>query len=170
MAKPRGKLFVDKAVQGALVKRLILHWIAFFGITLCLLAALDFLLGDPNRSITQCLADTWEKHAVIVLVLVALVPAFVYDTLRLSHRFAGPIFRLRSSLKQLALGEDVAPMRFRETDFWAELADDFNQVADMVRREDAGNYESVEVAESEAVYVPSITTNAATASPVGTES
>lgn len=132
MKKPRGKLFVDSAVQGALVKRLVLHWIMFFCICVLGLFALECFLGDPSRSMGERAAAVWTKHAAVILILLALIPTFIYDTIKLSHRFAGPIFRLRTSIKKLAQGETVKPLKFREQDFWAELAEDFNQVASRV--------------------------------------
>ncbi len=48
--------------------------------------------------------------------------------MRLSNRFAGPMLRLRRSLRALGRGEYVEPLEFRGADFWQEFADDFNSV------------------------------------------
>ena len=58
-----------------------------------------------------------------------LLPAVIFDLLRLSNRFAGPMFRLRRSMHDLAQGRPVAAVRFRHADFWQEFADDFNTIA-----------------------------------------
>ncbi len=61
-------------------------------------------------------------------VMFLLMPVFLRDTLKMSNRFAGPMYRLRIALKKMA-GEDVpAPIKFRDGDFWQEAADDFNTV------------------------------------------
>jgi nitrate/nitrite-specific signal transduction histidine kinase len=62
------------------------------------------------------------------------VPATLLDFLRLSHRWVGPIYRLRTSLQALNPGEAVKPLAFRDGDFWQELAGDFNQMADELKR------------------------------------
>jgi nitrogen fixation/metabolism regulation signal transduction histidine kinase len=67
------------------------------------------------------------------LVLFFMLPAFIVDTIKLSHRFAGPIFRLRGVFRSLASGEKYQPLRFREMDFWQELADDFNRMVERLR-------------------------------------
>ena len=55
-----------------------------------------------------------------------LLPVFILDTIKLSHRFAGPIYRLRNTIRSLAQGEEFRPLKFREVDFWQSLAEDFN--------------------------------------------
>jgi len=58
--------------------------------------------------------------------VIALFPVFAYDSIKLSHRFVGPIMRLRRVLRQAALGEHVPPLQFRQDDFWQDLAGSFN--------------------------------------------
>jgi hypothetical protein len=52
------------------------------------------------------------------------------DILLTTSRFAGPIYRLRSSMRALAAGEQVAPLRFPKDDFWETVAQEFNAVAE----------------------------------------
>jgi hypothetical protein len=67
------------------------------------------------------------------------MPMFLRDTMKLSNRFAGPMFRLRTSLRGLVSGEQHLPIKFREEDFWQEAARDFNQVLERVERLQAEN-------------------------------
>jgi nitrogen fixation/metabolism regulation signal transduction histidine kinase len=55
-----------------------------------------------------------------------LLPVFVIDAVKLSHRFAGPIFSLKRTIRGVAAGETPRKVKFREGDFWKELADDYN--------------------------------------------
>lgn len=126
MAKSRGKLFVDSVVQGALVKRLIAHWLTFFSISLLCLFAMESMLGDPSATLGNRVSTMWQKYGVMILIMFATLPMFVYDTIKLSHRFAGPIYRLRTTFKTLANGEPAANIKFREQDFWTDMATDFN--------------------------------------------
>ena len=58
-----------------------------------------------------------------------LLPGVIFDLVRLSNRFAGPMFRLRRSMHDLAQGKPVDAVHFRHGDFWQEFADDFNTIA-----------------------------------------
>ena len=49
--------------------------------------------------------------------------------MKLSNRFAGPVMRLRESINSLAQGEPVKELTFRDNDFWRELSEDFNRIA-----------------------------------------
>ncbi len=132
MAHTRGKLFVDKTVQGAIAKRIVLHWCVFFLLAVLSLIALEYFMGDPSLTLGGHLAAIWSKYAFFLLLMLAIVPSFVYDTLKLSNRFAGPILRLKDSIRRLAEGEQVTELQFRDNDFWSELSQDFNRVVQRV--------------------------------------
>ena len=53
--------------------------------------------------------------------MVFLLPVFVVDTIKISHRFAGPIFSLRRTMREVAEGKPPRKLKFREGDFWHEL-------------------------------------------------
>lgn len=129
MSNKRGKVYVDRYVQGALARRLLVHWCVFFLVTLLSLFASEYFLGDPNLTATEHLGKLWSQYAFFILLMLAIVPTFIYDTMKLSNRFAGPILRLQNSIKKLADGEPVPDIKFREHDFWLELGDDFNRLS-----------------------------------------
>jgi magnesium-transporting ATPase (P-type) len=133
MANKRVKLFVDRPVQGALARRILVHWCILFGLSLISLFTLEFFLGDPNLTFGGQLQVLWSKYAFFILLMIAIVPTFIYDTVKLSNRFAGPILRLRESIRDLAKGDQVADLKFREDDFWLELSEDFNRVAHRIK-------------------------------------
>lgn len=123
----RGKEYVDPQVQGALWRRLVVHWLAFTGIVALLVLALEWM-NDPLSGLPQVASNAWNAYGPLLLVLVFLMPVFVYDSIRLSHRFAGPVFRLRQVIKKLALGDTSDRLEFRDNDFWKEIAEDMNSV------------------------------------------
>ncbi len=129
MSYKRGKVYVDSLVQGALARRIVAHWCSFFALSLISLGALELFLGDPTLTLQGHLAVLWSKYAFFVILMVAILPTFVYDSMKLSNRFVGPILRLRESIGALAKGEKVGELKFRDNDFWRELSDDFNAVA-----------------------------------------
>ncbi len=121
----RKKTFVDPKVQGALVRRLVLHWCTFITVAAVVAFALQ-VLSNPFRPVREQLQQVWWTHGPFLLVLVFLLPAFIVDTIKLSHRFAGPIYRLRQTIRSLSQGGKYTPMKFRDFDFWQGLAEDFN--------------------------------------------
>ena len=125
----RKKVYVDAPVQGALAARIVMHWGIFFSLMTVSLFTLEWFLSGTQRSVGEHIGEIWNKYAFFFLLMLAVLPTFIYDTVKLSHRFAGPIMRLRDGLKQLADGEQVRPIKFRENDFWRDMSDDFNRVA-----------------------------------------
>ena len=55
-----------------------------------------------------------------------LLPVFVVDSIKLSHRFAGPIYSLRRAIRDIAQGKPARKLKFRRHDFWHEIAEDYN--------------------------------------------
>jgi len=137
MSKPkrrqRKQNFIDGHVQGALLRRIVLHWIAFFVVAAVSIILLQALLGDPTQSITQRMQKETGNFTFMGIVMLALFPAFMLDTIRFSNRFVGPIARVRRHLRQLGKG-NIERCSFRANDFWSELAGEFNQAAERVER------------------------------------
>ena len=124
----RKRFLVDYRVQGALVVRVVLYWLT------CLLTVILLLLGwrmaaGPVRPLNVQLRELWSLFEPVAVASLLLLPVVIFDLLRVSNRFAGPMFRLRRSLHELAQGKPVATVQFRQSDFWQEFADDFNTVA-----------------------------------------
>lgn len=133
----RSVTFVDRQVQGALVRRIVMHWFAFIVVSLVSVTIMQVLVGDPNLTLSEHFRDAWSRYALFGAVLVALLPAFLLDSLKLSNRFAGPIMRLRRALRQVADGETVDELKFRDGDFWREIATDFNRATARLQQPEA---------------------------------
>jgi hypothetical protein len=125
----RSQKFVDAKVQGALARRIIFHWFVFvvvaWGVTLFLQ-----LLSDPFQPVVDNFRNMWTTQGPLMLVMVFLLPVFVLDTVKLSHRFAGPVISLRRAMREIAEGKPARKIQFRKHDFWHGLADDYNAIAD----------------------------------------
>ncbi len=131
--KMRKQHWVDSRVQGTLVRRLLLHWCAFFAVTLMCVAVMQLLLGDPNKTIVERMSSPGSGLMLMSVIMLALFPAFALDTIRFSNRFVGPIARLRRNMRDLASGERVPALAFRDNDFWTEVAEEFNAVCRRVQ-------------------------------------
>jgi len=129
----RKRFFVDYRVQGALIVRIVLYWL------MCLVTIMLLLLGwgmiaDPIRSWNTQLAELWTLYGPAAVASLLVLPVVIFDLLRLSNRFAGPMFRLRRSLHDLAQGKSVPLVRIRQGDFWRKFAEDFNTVVALTKR------------------------------------
>jgi hypothetical protein len=122
--KPR---LVDPEVQAGLVIRVILYWIlCVIGIALILLCGR--LVSDPPRPLYAHLYEMRFYYTPALIASFLLLPLVLIDVIRFTHRFAGPLVRLRRAMRKLAKGEPVEPIEFRSTDLWIGLADEFNAV------------------------------------------
>jgi hypothetical protein len=147
--KSRGRLYVDKDVQRALVVQLVRHWALFVAVLTGILLALDSLAA-PQQSFGDHFRALWNRHAPLLVTIVALFPVFVYDSFKLSNRFAGPILRLRKRMQEAAAGEPVEPLQFRPGDYWQDLAENFNVLAERLEANDRGRHKQGQAAGEEA--------------------
>ncbi|WP_201743765.1 hypothetical protein [Roseiconus nitratireducens] len=146
----RSKTLIDTEVQGNLLRKVAAHWVVFFLCNTIALTAWTRLFTDPSASWGETLVTTFREFLPFFVVTASLIPAFAWDTLKLSHRFVGPILRLRRTLKDLKSGRSVPPLKFRDSDFWQELASDFNDVMRLKDAEIAEATSRSEEAESHA--------------------
>ena len=79
--------------------------------------------------------DMWFHYGPALVASLILLPMVIIDIIRTSNRFCGPLLRLRRSMRALAQGERVEPIRFRKGDFWGEFAEEFNAVVARVQGE-----------------------------------
>jgi len=130
----RKHLFIDPKVQGALVSRVVLYWVACL-ITITLMLLCWRIITGPARMFYTHFNDMWFFYGPALIASFLLLPLVVVDIIRLSNRFAGPLLRLRRCMRELARGEYVEPIEFRDDDFWHEMADEFNNVLKRVQGE-----------------------------------
>lgn len=97
--------------------------------------------------------------------LMLLGPLFAYDLLKLSNRFAGPVFRLRREMQRLVRNESEVPISFRDDDYWHDVGTHFNAIRDELMDLRAENAvlkaNAAAVPESEAVTSEPVTSEPA---------
>ena len=125
----RKKYFVDRSVQGTLLLHIVAHWAVFLFAAGLFVLFVELLAGNP-RDVGK---NFLHRSGPTLLALLALAPLFLRDLCKLSHRFAGPMVRLRRAMRDLADGREVSPIHFRENDFWKDVASDFNRVVKRVQ-------------------------------------
>ncbi len=101
-----------------------------FAVLLTLL--MSGLLVDDYGSALRAISTAGERINISVLtalavqILVSGVLVFIF-TLWFSHRISGPLFRLRSTMQELADGRPTVEVVFREGDFLKTVAGIFNR-------------------------------------------
>ncbi len=124
----RSRILVDPKVQWSIAGRILCHWVMF----LVCLVSISAMVRIMAAAGDQPFADAWRAAAVaqvpILCVMFLLLPVFLRDTLKMSNRFAGPMYRLRTALRALSEKQSISPIKFRTGDFWLEAASDFNTV------------------------------------------
>jgi hypothetical protein len=129
----RSQLLADLPVQGSIIAWMVFYW----GASLLMLFGLLFfwtLLTGPARMSWMTVDHVWFKYGAVFVAAALLLPLIVWDMLKLTNRFAGPVRRLRNYLHQLAEGKPVPPLHFRKGDYWHDLANDFNRVVERIEQ------------------------------------
>ena len=62
----------------------------------------------------------------MLLCVVVLIPFFAWDALRFSLRVAGPIYRIRATIKALEEGRTLKPVKLRQGDYLQDVIDELN--------------------------------------------
>lgn len=129
----RRQIFCDREVQSALMLRVVMYWL-FCLLTITLMLVCWNVITGPPRRFLPIATELYQRYAPAMVASLLVLPIVMVDVVRLSNRFVGPIKRLRDGMTALAEGEEVRPMKFRDHDFWASLADLFNSIALRTRR------------------------------------
>lgn len=137
--KKRTKIFVDSSVQGSLAGRVSIHWICFFAIMI----ALQFLttwMVNPMLTRGELFTTVVQNNGLFLIAIVLLLPSFIYDTVRLSNRFAGPMVRLKNAFEEVADTGELKEIQFRKGDFWMDIAKNYNAMIRSLKKNQASNF------------------------------
>jgi hypothetical protein len=110
------------------------YWLMFVSGMFCLLAGFplvaSFFVNSPGAPTAgQIVLQTWRVFWPALFASGLMLPILILDVIRVSHRFVGPMCRLRNAMRDVADGKSVPSLRFRKGDFWFDLAEDFNRAA-----------------------------------------
>ena len=129
----RSRFFVDPKVQGGIVCRVVLYWMALI-VLMGTMAGVMAVSQTEGAAIDVVLGRVAVAMGPSLIAALLVLPALVFDTIRYTHRSVGPIVRLHNELARLAAGEEVKELTFRKNDHWKGLATRFNNVADEMKR------------------------------------
>ncbi|OYP36861.1 hypothetical protein [Rhodopirellula sp. MGV] len=123
----RRRFLVDPPVQLAIIRRMLMHWTIALGSLMLIGIAVQLIFAAENVSVMQAISQSYSAQAPLLALMFVLMPVYAWDVIKLSHRFAGPMLRLRAILSELADGGTAMKLKFRPGDFWHETAEDFNR-------------------------------------------
>ena len=122
----RRTYFVNHPMQRGLATRLMSYfcgtWLLVFALPIC--AKLLFSELPFNQLAASLVTDIWFP----LMISIMLLPIVVWDSIRYSHRIAGPLGRIEASLRAIADGDNVAPIRCRNGDFCLDMVDELNRI------------------------------------------
>jgi hypothetical protein len=113
-----------------------------------MLTSMGVAISMPDTSFDE----RWSRFTFVfgpaVLAALLILPLFLFDCIRYSNRFAGPLKRLSEQLKQLAETGHAEPISIRENDFWSHLVTGFNRLVDESakrQRDESGETTSIDL-------------------------
>lgn len=127
----RRRKWIDARVQGALVGRIVIYWLAavlYFGTGIAVSQYCDhpdWTLGEHWQA-WLATSGPWIPSTCLLL------PIVIYDIVCLSHTFSGPIYRLRQQLRKLIQSPNCSPMVLREDDHWKDLIAPLNALQNQI--------------------------------------
>jgi hypothetical protein len=124
----RKKYFVDSAVQGAILRQAILFWLLgslVFTLVVAVYRLLPAWISEGGLSFEQF----WFHLSPLVISSATLLPLVFFQAIRFSHRFVGPMVRIRQTIKQLAKGQAIRSVKLRRGDYWKDIASDLNDLS-----------------------------------------
>lgn len=142
MSRHRRKILIDRPIQFGILLKIASHWCLFLLAVVVMLPFIKAVMGgDFSMPVSERATTAIFDASVLVGVFVILLPYFIYDTFKITNRFAGPMYRLRTAIKEISEGEPSRPLRFRDDDFWFEVAEEFNQMVEklQIQNDAAGN-------------------------------
>jgi hypothetical protein len=128
MKHQRRRLYIDHAVQGGIALRLTVYWMCSIVMVFAMMVVVQCVLDPLTPFVTQL---SRAKSAVlpVVAAFILLLPMVLRDLIRLTNRFAGPVYSLKRAMCELREGTLRGELKFRKGDYWHDLAAEFNALA-----------------------------------------
>jgi hypothetical protein len=126
----RRRLLVDPSFQLRLLWRAIWYaiiWtIAAFHLSLLAYLQEAYIRGDAQHGFGRVYLDFLSSQKSLIAAVIVITPMIIYDLLKFSNRLAGPLFRCRRVMREMAAGKTVPEFKEREGDLLKDVFADFN--------------------------------------------
>lgn len=91
----------------------------------------QFIASVPDKS--EALTDSRNNlFWVLALVQIGILGLIFVSMIFVSHKIAGPMFKLKSHLIAMRSSEKLNPVHFRKGDHFIEIADEFNKTIESI--------------------------------------
>jgi sensor histidine kinase YesM len=106
-----------------------------------------YLAVIPGAPTTARLEDTRYKIILLLVVLQALFLGITFlISIFVSHRIAGPLYKLKRFMTDAGAGQINAFLRFRDSDHFKDVAETYNEMTTGIRGILRKNFETAEMA------------------------
>jgi hypothetical protein len=133
----RKKTFVNTAIQGRIITRMAVYWVLYHivlwhGMFLYryLQYRSDVLSGGDAVPFRELYGQFVIDYYPMAICAMIILPAFMLDFVRLTHRIAGPLVRFRHALNDMMAGQTVEKVDLRKGDLLSEFQEAFNEFLD----------------------------------------
>ena len=127
----RLKKLINWTVQGPIVVRLMVHFLAYNTATLFLLlvvygvkSSLAVIADSPAR--TEPITF-WQQASPVVICMLVMMPFMIWDLMQLTNRIAGPLYRFESLLKEFRKTGKLKHAVLRQGDLLTDYQNQFNE-------------------------------------------
>lgn len=89
-------------------------------------------VGIPKNHVFFMFIDDQvaQMNTVFIVSAIITVALLLIAGILISHRIAGPMYRLNNDLRQMAENKELKTLKFRKKDFFQEIPEAFNLVVD----------------------------------------
>ena len=127
----RLKKLINWTVQGPIVMRLMVHFLAYNTATLLLLLVVygvkSSLAAIADSPVTTEPVTFWQQASPVVICMLVLMPFVVWDLMQLTNRIAGPLYRFECLLKEFRKTGKLRPAILRQGDLLSDYQTQFNE-------------------------------------------
>ncbi len=127
--RKRKQLFVDHQVQGTILLRIGWYWLFCF-LFVSLSVLLFQTLSHPDQPFQDHVVPVLARFWPVYLALVVIAPFVLYDALKVSNRFCGPLQRVVRELEHYNRTGEYNGLTFRDNDFWQPLSHALSEAID----------------------------------------
>lgn len=128
----RSRILVDSSFQLNLLGRMLLYFfvIAFTGFHVAFFyeAMISIATNGIRKPLAELYLDFLHQQRTILFAFATLAPILLYDMLKFSHRIAGPLYRCRKIMLEMAEGKPVPAFKPRKHDMMRDLFRAFNEL------------------------------------------
>jgi len=129
----RKRTYVNARVQGRIIGRVAAYWLMYHIVLwhgLFVFRYAQVRMSSDEELLSQSVGSIyWQfciNHVPLLMASLLIMPLFMLDFVRLTHRVVGPLVRAGDALQQLMQNKRVPSVEFRKGDLLTEFETTFN--------------------------------------------